>query len=89
MVAFMGSTPVVSGKHQLPLEFHPHINEQLLAAFSQPDSPHMLLENGLIYRWTNASYDLVHDIRIRLNRYANNVRLSVFDGDFYITQEIL
>ena len=89
MVAFMGGTPVVGGKRPPFLELHQHIDERLIATFSQPGSPPMPLENGLLYRWTTARHDPIADMRIRKNKYANNVRLSVFDGDFYIAQETL
>jgi len=89
MGTFTGKTPVVGGKRPPFLELHPHINEKLIAVFSQTGSPPMPLENGLLYRWTTAHSDPTPDMRVNENVYANNVRLSVFDGDFYIAQETL
>lgn len=89
MVALFGRTPVVGRKRPPFLELHPHINERVIAVFSQPGTQPMPLENGLIYRWTTAHHDPTPDMRIQRDVYANNVRLAVFDGDFYIAQETL
>ena len=89
MVTSMRRAPVVGGKRHPFLELHPHIDENVIAVFSQPGALPIPLENGLLYHWTTADHDLIPDARIRKNKYANNVRLSVFDGDFYIAQETL
>jgi hypothetical protein len=89
MATSMRRAPVVGGKRPPFLELHPHIDEEVIAVFSQPGAMPMPLENGLLYRWTLAYHDPIPGARIRKNAYANNVRLSVFDGDFYIAQETL
>jgi hypothetical protein len=76
------SAPVVGGRSQPFLELHPHIDEHLISVFSQPGAPPLPLYNGLLYRITTSPACLELDP-------ANSVRLSVFDGDFYIAQEVL